>query len=116
MIRRFAVRTVLGAGAAPVLNGAATTPPLVLTSMDTPMTAGGQVSVSAAAAPKKCAANFTTATIGGQQKCLAAGQQCQQTHAADYKKYGFTCSKVGNRYELSKNGAAGKPGSKPKPH
>jgi len=116
MIRRFAVSTALGAATAALLTGAATAAPLVLTSMDAPMTAGGHVSVSAAPAPKKCGANFVTANIGGQQKCLAAGQQCQQAHTADYKKYGFTCNKAGNHYQLSKNGAAAKPGSKPKPH
>jgi hypothetical protein len=114
MIRRFAVSTALGAATAALLTGAATAAPLVLTSMDAPMP--GHVSVSAAPAPKKCSANFVTASIGGQQKCLATGQQCQQAHAADYKKYGFTCDKVGNHYQLSKNGSAAKPGTKPKPH
>jgi len=115
MIRRFAVSAALSAAAAAVLTGAATAGPLALASMDTPLAAGGHVSVTAAA-PKKCAGNFVTGTIGGQQKCLAAGQQCQQAHTADYTKYGFTCKKVGTRYQLSKNGTQPKPGAKPKPH
>jgi len=55
--------------------------------------------------PHKCPPNFTQGTIGGVPKCLAAGQQCQQAHAADYTKYGFRCTLVGRRYQLTKTGA-----------
>ena len=54
--------------------------------------------------PRKCATNFTQGSIGGVSKCLAAGQQCQQAHAADYTRYGFRCALVGKRYQLTKTG------------
>lgn len=57
------------------------------------------------ATPAKCAGGYTQGSIGGASKCLAAGQQCQQAHVGDYTKYGFSCSKVGARYQLSKRGA-----------
>lgn len=56
-------------------------------------------------ASRTCAANFTQGSIGGVSKCLSAGQQCQQAHAADYTRYGFRCGSVGNRYQLTKTGA-----------
>jgi hypothetical protein len=72
--------------------------------------------------PRKCAPNYTPGVIGGVSKCLAAGQLCQQAHTADYTRYGFRCSLVGKRYQLSKTGHTGpvtapnpKPPVKPTP-
>jgi hypothetical protein len=106
MIRRFTATAVLGAAAAATFiaaTGAGGQP--VLTSMATSLTAS---SYSAPPPAKKCPANFTTGVVGGQSKCLAPGQQCQQPNAGDYTRYGFTCTKVGNRYQLQGK-AAGKP-------
>jgi hypothetical protein len=71
--------------------------------------------VTAAPPAKKCPANMTSGTIGGQTKCLQAGQQCQQAHAADYTKFGFTCGKNGTKYTLTKKGAPTKPTTPAKP-
>ncbi|WP_445183397.1 hypothetical protein ACTXG6_33555 [Pseudonocardia sp. Cha107L01] len=59
-------------------------------------------SSSASASAKNCAAGYTAATINGQAKCLQPGQECQQAQASSYKQYGFTCTKVNNRYVLQK--------------
>ena len=115
MIRRLRFTSVLTAVAAAALVGGATTvAPVALTGMSTPI-----ASHSAAAA--KCPANSTSGTIGGKQKCLAAGQQCQQANVKDYTQFGFSCAKVGNRYQLSKGktgavkGMVGKAMGKAKP-
>jgi hypothetical protein len=44
------------------------------------------------------------AIIGGKKKCIAAGQFCARKHQADYKKYGYSCSKKdkNGRYHLKK--------------
>lgn len=120
MIRRLTLGGSIAAAAAALAAGALTTAPgttsVVLAGAHTPMSGRGN-SALAAPAPKKCAANFVSGTIGGQPKCLAAGQQCQQANSADYGKYGFSCVKAaGNRYQLSKKGAAAaKPAGKPHP-
>jgi hypothetical protein len=35
----------------------------------------------------------TKAKIGGQSKCIAAGQYCAKRYERDYRRYGFTCNK-----------------------
>lgn len=44
----------------------------------------------------------TSATIGGQHKCIARGQFCARSHASDYRRYGLSCTKrdVNGRYHL----------------
>lgn len=44
----------------------------------------------------------TSATIGGQHKCIARGQFCARSHAGDYRRYGLSCTKrdVNGRYHL----------------
>ncbi len=61
---------------------------------------------SAAAANRTCNKGFTQGRIGGVSKCLAAGQQCQQTHAADYTRYGLTCTGVKGVFRLHSKTAA----------
>jgi hypothetical protein len=58
---------------------------------------GGSSSGSSSGA---CAAGYVAGTVGGQPKCLQNGQQCQPQNAADYRKYGFTCTKANGRYQL----------------
>jgi uncharacterized membrane protein len=103
MVRRL---TVAALAASTLFCATALAEGVAVASTTAPVTAAGQVT---AASPQKCPANLTAATIGGQAKCLAPGQQCQQNNVKDYTKYGFTCSKSGNRYQLSKKGAAAKP-------
>lgn len=44
------------------------------------------------------------AIIGGQRKCIQAGQFCARRYERDYNRYGFTCSKrdANGRYHLKK--------------
>lgn len=43
------------------------------------------------------------AKIGGQSKCIARGQYCARRHQSDYRRYGFSCSKLdrNGRYHLT---------------
>lgn len=109
MIRRMSVSVLAAAACALIAGGASGQ--VALASVSTPLAASGY-SVQAAPPAKTCAANYTQGTIGGQPKCLAAGQQCQQANAKDYTQYGFTCGKVGTRFQLTKNSGA-KPAAKP---
>lgn len=102
MFRRL---TVAAVAASALFGGTVLAEGVALAS--TPVS-GGSFGHVAAAPPQKCPANLTAGTIGGQAKCLGAGQQCQQNNAKDYTKYGFTCNKSGNRYQLSKKGGATK--------
>lgn len=38
-----------------------------------------------------CASGYVSAVIGGELKCLHAGEFCSASGEADYEKYGFTC-------------------------
>jgi len=44
-----------------------------------------------AAARKTCSPGYVHAVIGGQEKCLKAGEFCAARYEKDYEKYGFTC-------------------------
>ena len=45
----------------------------------------------------------TSAAIGGQHKCLVAGQTCSEANKGDYDNYGFKCTKnKKGRWELVK--------------
>jgi len=114
MIRRLTGAVVLGAAAATLITGATTGGHHALASM-TPALVSYNYAAPPAPPAKKCAANFTSGVIGGQTRCLAAGQQCGQQNAKDYTRYGFNCAKVGNRYQLSRRGAAGPNPPKPAP-
>jgi hypothetical protein len=55
-------------------------------------------------AAKSCSAGYTRGVIGGQVKCLRAGEFC--THSADrqYRHYGFRCTRYYSnvhRYRLT---------------
>ena len=101
MFWRLSVTTALGiATATAMITAGMDGGQITRTSIEVPLAGHGVV--SAVPAPKKCPANFASGTVGGQSKCLAAGQQCQQAHAVDYSHYGFNCGKVGTRYQLSK--------------
>jgi uncharacterized membrane protein len=102
------------AGAIALAASTAGSAQLSLLGMHSPLS-GTSHPAAANPAPPKCPANLVAGTIGGQAKCLAPGQQCQQAHAADYTHYGFTCGKVGNRFQLSKTGGAKPAPAKPAP-
>ena len=75
----------------------------------------GGVTVSAAVTPQHaatgahgaCSSGYVAAIVGGEPKCLHAGEFCSTAHEADYERYGFTCTAAGHLEQ--------KTGSKPKP-
>jgi hypothetical protein len=38
-----------------------------------------------------CSAGYVDGVIGGQHKCLRAGEFCSASYEADYERYGFSC-------------------------
>ena len=38
-----------------------------------------------------CSAGYVDAIIGGEHKCLHAGEFCASSHESDYRHYGFSC-------------------------
>jgi hypothetical protein len=102
MIRRLLATTGCAAAALALVSLPATAQASITTA-DVSLSAYHQV-LEVGPPGRKCAANYTPGTIGRASRCLAAGQVCQHAHAADYTKYGFRCSLVGKRYQLSKTG------------
>ncbi len=38
-----------------------------------------------------CSAGYVQGVIGGESKCLRAGEFCSPSHESDYERYGFAC-------------------------
>jgi NADPH-dependent curcumin reductase CurA len=64
---------------------------------------GGAVGRSVGAAAKSCPAGFTHAVIGGEQKCLHAGEYCAHAEARQYVRYHFVCDRVRGTYRLERS-------------
>lgn len=47
--------------------------------------------IPAAASAKTCPGGYVHATIGGEQKCLHAGEYCAVRYANQYRRYDFRC-------------------------
>jgi hypothetical protein len=52
---------------------------------------------------KTCPAAFTHAVIGGEQKCLHAGEYCSHAEARQYRRYHFVCVRVRGTYRLERS-------------
>lgn len=83
-------RTTTPAAAATHASAAATT------------AAGSSTAPRGATGTKSCPGGDVSGVIGGASKCLHAGQECSQKHAADYTQYGFACAQQGQKYILTK--------------
>ena len=46
-----------------------------------------------AASPRRilCSGGYVDGIVGGEHKCLRAGEFCSARHESDYRRYGFTC-------------------------
>jgi hypothetical protein len=55
------------------------------------------------AAAKTCPSGFTHAVIGGEQKCLHAGEYCSHAEARQYRRYHFVCESVRGTYRLERS-------------
>jgi len=59
---------------------------------------------SPAVAAKTCSAGYKHAVIGGQEKCLRAGQFCSHRYDFQYRRYGYRCIRYDRgvqRYRLT---------------
>jgi hypothetical protein len=57
------------------------------------------------AAAKPCSSGWTHAVIGGEHKCLRAGQFCARRHDSQYRRYGYRCQRYDasvGRYRLTR--------------
>jgi hypothetical protein len=63
----------------------------------------GALGRSAGAAPKSCGLGFTHALIGGEQKCLHAGEYCSHAEGRQYVRYHFVCERVRGTYRLERS-------------
>jgi hypothetical protein len=65
---------------------------------------GSSAPAASASATPSAQIACKNATIGGQRKCIAAGQFCTRAYEHDYRKYGYSCSKrdANGRYHLKK--------------
>ena len=90
-----------GTTAAPATTASSkTTTAPTATRAATPKTSAS--SAGGATGTKSCPGGDTSGVIGGKSKCLHAGQECSEKHAADYVQYGFTCAQQGQKYVLAK--------------
>lgn len=55
-----------------------------------------------ATAAKACPSGFTHAVIGGEQKCLHAGEYCSHAEARQYVRYHFVCERIRGTYRLER--------------
>ena len=63
------------------------------------------VAVAPLTAAKACNSGWTHGVIGGEHKCLRAGQFCARRSEADYHRYGFHCHRYDAevaRYRLTR--------------
>jgi hypothetical protein len=60
----------------------------------------GSNRVEQAVAAKTCPAGFTHGVIGGEQKCLHAGEYCSHSEARQYRRYHFVCQRVRGTFRL----------------
>jgi hypothetical protein len=56
-----------------------------------------------AASAKTCRSQYTHAVIGGEQKCLHAGEYCSHAEARQYPRYHFKCELVDGVYRLERS-------------
>ena len=75
--------------------------PIVLATLAAAVAAGASSPAAPHAAPitaaKACSAGFKHAVIGGQQKCLRAGEFCTHRYDNQYRRYGYRCIKYDPR-------------------
>jgi hypothetical protein len=67
--------------------------------------ASDSVALSPSAYAKSCSSRYVHAIIGGEHKCLAAGQFCARRYDRRYHRYGFHCHRWDpevERYRLTR--------------
>jgi hypothetical protein len=59
--------------------------------------------IPAAASAKACSGRYVHAVVGGQQKCLGAGEYCARRFERTYERHGFTCERVRGTLRLERD-------------
>jgi hypothetical protein len=59
--------------------------------------------IPASAIAKSCPSGYTHAVIGGEQKCLHAGEYCSRYESNQYHRYHFDCEDVRGTYRLERS-------------
>jgi hypothetical protein len=59
---------------------------------------GGIGAIPPSAVAKTCYGSEVHAVIGGEQKCLAAGEFCAARYSFEYHRYGFDCVRYASGY------------------
>ena len=59
--------------------------------------AAPSLGASPATAAKTCSSGFNHAVIGGQEKCLRAGEFCAHRYDSQYRRYGYRCIRYDRR-------------------
>lgn len=62
------------------------------------------IAIPATASAKACSSGYEHAVIGGEQKCLHAGEYCARGEARQYRRYGYVCEDVRGTYRLESRG------------
>lgn len=52
---------------------------------------GTPLATTPAAYAKSCSPGWKHAIVGGEHKCLRAGQFCAKQYESTYRRYGYTC-------------------------
>jgi hypothetical protein len=68
-------------------------------------TPAAPISTRPVAAAKPCSSGWTHAVIGGEHKCLRAGQFCVRSRDREYHRYRYHCHRYDarvRRYRLSR--------------
>jgi hypothetical protein len=64
---------------------------------------GGQ-STPSPPSTQRCRSGYTSGRIGGQAKCLRAGESCVWRYRRQYRRYHFACVRKGRHYRLVRSG------------
>ena len=67
--------------------------------------AGRSVGLTPVAQAKSCSSGWTHAIVGGEHKCLRAGQFCTRRYDSQYHRYGYHCHRYDSsvaRYRLTR--------------
>jgi hypothetical protein len=59
--------------------------------------------IPTAASAKTCSGRYVHAVVGGQQKCLGAGEYCARRFERTYERHGFACERVRGTLRLERD-------------
>lgn len=72
-----------------------------------PAAPASQQSAAPVSTLKTCGSGYTRGVIGGEVKCLRAGEFCAHRYDRQYRRYGYRCTRYDvsvHRYRLTRSG------------